>query len=91
MDKNSSFKVGAPDLNPVQRLLLLFFSFLFATTSPGKESSKWRIILYLRKRSCCPPPALNVKATAWKRQSGSENLEAITCDPYWLYIVNEMG
>ena len=44
--------MGAPGSNPVQGLLLLF-SFLFHATSPGTEWSKWRIILHLRKRSCC--------------------------------------
>ena len=37
MDKNSSFKVGAPDLNPVQRLLLLFFSFYLLPQVLGKS------------------------------------------------------
>ena len=31
-----------------------------------------------------PPPLFIFNATTWKRQSGSDNLEATTCDPYRL-------
>ena len=48
-------------------------------------------LISVESHNTAPPPPIplyfqrgNMEATMWKRQSGSDNLEATTCDPYRL-------
>ena len=75
MDKNSSFKVGALDLNPVQRLLLLFFLFICYHKS-WERVIKMEDNTLFEEEIMLPSPCSkrerdSLEAAKWKRELGS--------------------